>query len=219
VNPVLPSGARVRTLPAGPARGVRMEIDFAYQLRFYLGVFERELVPWYRRFCVPGTRAFDIGAREGYVTLLLAKLSQPSGRVAAFEMDETEHTRLRRNIEANPQLRSTAIPVLIRVTEHVEPGVRTTIDEAAYEQQFVPDFIKVDVEGTELKVLRAATRVLSERRPHLVVETHSPELEHDCAALLTRHGYEPRVVEPRSWLPEVREGHNRWLVAEGAALP
>jgi hypothetical protein len=30
-----------------------------------------------------------------------------------------------------------------------------------------------------------------------------------------RQGYAPQVVEPRRWLPEVREGHNRWLVAEG----
>jgi hypothetical protein len=36
-----------------------------------------------------------------------------------------------------------------------------------------------------------------------------------CIELLAAHGYVPRVVEPRRSLPEVREGHNRWLVAEG----
>ena len=94
-----------------------MEIDFAYQLRFYLGLFERELVPWYRRLCLPGSRSFDVGAREGYVTLLLARLSSPGGRAVAFEFDATEYHRLLRNVAANPHLRPPPEASLSRVTE------------------------------------------------------------------------------------------------------
>ena len=192
-----------------------MEIDPAYQLRFYLGMFERELVPWYRRFCTPGTSAFDVGAREGYVTLLLAKLSAPGARVAGFEFDETEYERLRRNIAANAQLQPEPEAIFARVTEHSDE-TRVSLDEAAYARHFVPDLVKVDVEGTELKVLRGAERLLSDRRPHLIVETHSLELETECVDVLRRHGYDPQFVTPNRWFAEVREGHNRWLVAAGA---
>jgi hypothetical protein len=194
-----------------------MEIDFSYQLRFWLGVFERELVPWYRRFVTPGSHSFDVGAREGYVTLLLARLSTPGGRVAAFEFDETEHQRLSRNIAANPALHPAPLPVLARITDTSDDARRLTLDDAAYDRHFVPDFVKVDVEGTELKVLNGARRLLSERRPHLIVETHSTALEQACADLLGGHGYEPRVLHTRRWFPEVREGYNSWLVASGRA--
>ena len=130
-----------------------MEIDFAYQLRFYLGLFERELVPWYRRLCLPGSRSFDVGAREGYVTLLLARLSSPGGRAVAFEFDETEYHRLLRNVAANPHLQPPPEASLSRVTERSDGAATVSLDDAAYERYFVPDFVKIDVEGSELKVL------------------------------------------------------------------
>ena len=195
-----------------------MEIDFAYQLRFYLGLFERELVPWYRRLCLPGSRSFDVGAREGYVTLLLARLSSPGGRAVAFEFDETEYHRLLRNVAANPHLQPPPEASPARVTERSDGAATVSLDDAAYERYFVPDFVKIDVEGSELKVLRGAARLLSERRPHLVVETHSADLERACAESLGEHGYEPLVVQPRRLFPEVRAGHNRWLVALGASV-
>jgi hypothetical protein len=79
----------------------------------------------------------------------------------------------------------------------------------------VPDLAKLDVEGWEVLALEGGERLLSEHRPHLVVETHSEEHGRGCAQLLMRQGYAPQVVEPSRWLPEVREGHNSWLVAEG----
>jgi len=64
--------------------------------------------------------------------------------------------------------------------------------------------VKLGVEGRELKALPGGERLLSERRPHLVVETHTEAIERDCRDLLRRHGYAPQVVEPRLWL--VAEG-------------
>jgi hypothetical protein len=191
-----------------------MEIDFSYQSRMWLGVFEHELAHSFRAFCGPETSAFDVGAREGYMTLCLARLS-PGGRVLAIEADPTECERLRRNIAANPLLVPAPEVRVARVTGRTD-GADVTLDHVAFAADgFVPDLVKLDVEGWELKALQGAERLLAERRPHLVVETHSAELDHDCRALLVAHGYSPYVVEPRRWLAEVREGHNRWLVAEG----
>jgi hypothetical protein len=193
-----------------------MEIDFSYQSRMWLGVFEHELARWFRELCGPGTSAFDVGAREGYVTLCLARLS-PGGRVLALEADPAECELLRRNIAANASLVPAPEVRLARVTDRTD-GADVTLDGVAFAADgFVPDLVKLDVEGWEHKALQGAERLLAERRPHLVVETHSAELERGCRDVLVAHGYAPEVVEPRRWLAEVREGHNRWLVAAGRA--
>jgi len=216
-DPLLPTGPSLRTIPLGLARGLRMEIDFSYQSRLYLGVFESELAPWYRRFCTPGATCFDVGAREGYVALALAKLSG-DGRVVAFEADRIEYERLRRNIAANPALAPAVEARHARVTGRAaDDRSDVTLDDAAFEDgQPLPDLVKLDVEGWELEALRGGARLLEKHRPHLVVETHSAKLEVGCLELLRGHGYAPRVVEPRRWLAEVRAGHNRWLAAEGS---
>jgi hypothetical protein len=191
-----------------------MEIDFRHQARMYLGVFELELARWFRTFCPRGAGAFDVGAREGYHTLLMARLSA-GGRVLALEADPEEHRRLLRNIAANPSLTPVPEARLARVTA----GARqedVTLDDVAFGLDgFVPDVVKLDVEGWELQALEGAARLLAETRPHLIVETHSQALERDCVELLRNHGYAPVIVHPRAWLAEVRAGHNRWLVAEG----
>jgi Methyltransferase FkbM domain len=209
-------GARARRIATGPASGVTMEIDFRYQWRFWLGIFERELASWFRRFCAPDSNSFDVGAREGYYTLLLAKRS-PGGRVLAIEADPTEHHRLRRNLNLNKSLRPAPEALLARVVDHPHGPRDVTLDEIAYGREgFVPDLVKLDIEGWELCALRGATRLLADRRPHLIVETHSEQLERACSEVLREYGYAPQLVTPsRGWLPETRPGHNTWLIAQG----
>lgn len=90
-----------------------------------------------------------------------------------------------------------------------------TLDAVAA-QTFTPDFIKMDIEWAELDALQGAQRILSTRKPGLIVETHSKELEAGCIDLLRGHGYEPKIVDQRRWFPDARTiPHNRWLVCEG----
>ena len=105
---------------------------------------------------------------------------------------------------------------LARVTGRTDGDRDVTLDDLAFGgDAFFPDLVKLDVEGWEVLALEGGERLLAEHRPRLVVETQTEEHERLCAELLLRHGYAPQVVQPRRWLPEVREGHNRWLVAEG----
>src|SRR5207248_11549800 len=152
----------------------------------------------------PGTNAFDVGAREGYVTLALARLSA-GGRVLAVEADPAELARLRRNIALNSSLPRPPDVRLARVTGRTGAERDVTLDDLAFSAEgFLPDLVKLDVEGWELQALQGGERLLAERKPHLVVETHSAELERGCLALLAGHGYAPVVVQPRRWLPGVR---------------
>lgn len=60
----------------------------------------------------------------------------------------------------------------------------TLLDELEH-----PDFIKVDVEGHELRVLHGATRMLTEVRPAWLIEFHSSDLAHECSRVLVEHEY------------------------------
>jgi hypothetical protein len=92
-----------------------------------------------------------------------------------------------------------------------------SLDDVAYGQDgFLPDFVKMDIEGGEFDALLGAERLLSERVPGLIVEVHSLEIEKQCGRFLQALGYKPIVVSPRRWLRDNRPtGHNRWLVAPG----
>lgn len=53
----------------------------------------------------------------------------------------------------------------------------TTIDTLCEKYEVKPDFIKIDVEGAEVKVLNGSVRVSAEHQPRYLVEMHSnPEL-------------------------------------------
>jgi hypothetical protein len=90
--------------------------------------------------------------------------------------------------------------------------------DAFAEREHPPTFVKIDVDGAELEVLDGMRGTLRKVGPSLVVETHSGELEQECAALLASASYRVRVRRNALWrvlYPEMRPiEHNRWLVAE-----
>ncbi len=190
-----------------------MEIDFDRDSRYWLGIYERELAAHIRELCVPGSTCFDLGSGSGFYALVFA--NRGASRVLAVEADPSTCERLRRNVAANPALTDT-----IEVSE-LRVGPEAGLDELAYGPGgFVPDLVKMDVEGNEVAALRGAERLLAERRPHMIIETHSQDLDAGCHWLLTDHGYAVEAVEPRSWLPEERPlDFNRWCVARGDARP
>ena len=115
-----------------------------------------------------------------------------------------------RTFELNPELRDR----LTAVHAFVGSGEGTTISLDRFAGDLPPDFIKIDVEGAEMEVLRGAEKLLREIHPALVIETHSAELERECGEALVGLGYSPKIVHQRRVFPDLRPaGHNRWLVA------
>jgi hypothetical protein len=203
-------------IPIGPARGLRLEFDPGAPLDLWLGLYEYELVPHLRELCGPGTSCFDIGSHDGYYALLLARMS--GAPVLAFDSDPDSCARVRRNRDANPPLAPLVDVRLAYVAFERNPDVNAvTLDDLVDSgEAFVPGLIKLDVDRAEASVLFGARRLLAERRPHVLVETHSPELERECGELLAGIGYNPIVVTQRRLLAENRPiAHNRWLVARG----
>lgn len=192
-----------------------MEIDFDRDARYWLGLYEVELARHIRQLCEPGSACFDLGSASGFYALVFARLG--AARVRAVEADPDTCARLRRNVAANAELARRIEISETRVALEPASG-DVTIDDLAYGSGgFVPDLVKMDVEGHEVGAIRGAERLLSERKPHVVVETHSEDLDAGCRWLLEDHGYEVETVEPRRWLAEVRTtvSANRWVVARG----
>jgi hypothetical protein len=188
-----------------------MQIDFAHQTRIYLGIYEIELDRYLRRMLRPGMRAFDVGAQHGYDSLAIAKRTHAP--VAAFEYDHRCLAGMRESVALNPALDGLILPV------HAFVGTgdgQLGLDDWAYGGGgFVPDFIKLDIEGGEVEALRSAGGVLTDAHPALIVEVHSLALEREVGQILIRHGYRPIIVSQRRLGRDLRPiEHNRWLVAD-----
>lgn len=213
---ILPRGACLRRIPIGLGAGVRLPIDFAQHTRLYLGLYELELHRHIRAMCIPGVRSFDVGAQIGYDGLVMARLTRAP--VISFEAQAALIPTLRKTVAANPELAD-----LVEVRQGFVGSARSgqddviRLDDVAYVDGFVPGLMKIDIDGGEVAALEGATRILHEAHPHLIIETHSRELECACGRLLSDAGYAPRLVHQRLLWPDHRPSeHNRWLIAIGA---
>lgn len=213
-NRLVPQGTQLRPVALGMARGIVVPLDFSQHSRLYLGLYEVELNRFLRAYCTPGMRSFDVGAQIGYDALLLAHLT--AAPVISFEADASLADALRTTFAANG-----ALGALISA-RHATIGRSTgvdgamALDDVVFGEGFVPGLIKIDIDGGEVDALQGAQRTLRELRPHLIVETHSAELERACGLLMRGRGYRPKIIHQRLVCPDFRPtAHNRWLVAAG----
>ena len=156
----------------------------------------------FREAVRPGMTALDIGANVGAYTLLLGQWVGSGGAVFAFEPAPRTHEGLRRHIALNhldavvrpvraavggaPGTASFVVEPTAGEGRLATPGTMTdgapaavdvqvtTIDEFCARERLTPDFIKVDVEGAELDVLRGARETIRNTRGRLAlfVEMH-----------------------------------------------
>lgn len=206
----------IRRFPLGVARGLRLEVDFQYETRLFLGLYELEIARYFRRLVVRGAPAIDVGGNSGYDALLIAKLS--GDRVTTIEPDGKLVARLRANLAANPEVGRRISVEEAWAGAAPDPSARViTLDELDVDGSRPPAFVKIDVDGGEADVLSGAGQLLRNYSPNIIIETHTPELEVQCGRMLVECGYAPVVVNQRALWPDRRPiPHNRWLVARGA---
>jgi hypothetical protein len=203
---------RPRRIPFGPAHGLMMNMDLNWDAAFFFGIYETELNEHYRALVKPGMRCFDVGSHRGWDSLIFYNLNGGAD-VVAFESGPENRIVSEANVRLNGYEPKT---VLAYVTRDDEEG-HISLDTAA-SRFFVPDFIKMDIEGAEADALEGAAKILSERMPSLVIEIHGEAVEKRCQAILAGHGYTVLTVDqrPAMILKETRgAGPNRWLVAKG----
>ena len=166
----------------------------------YGHVYEAESTNLVKRTVKPGWTVLDCGAHMGYFTLTLSRAVGPEGRVYSFEPCAPTYARLLSHLAMNGVTNVEAIQSAISESSGVAAsqelkagntgknrivaGEGTTpvvsIDEfvASRELKRV-DFLKADVEGFEVKLLRGAEKSIRRFRPIILIELN-PEALNDA---------------------------------------
>jgi FkbM family methyltransferase len=139
----------------------------------------------------PGMTAVDVGANMGLFTLEMAGLAGEAGRVIAFEPDPVNLDMLRRNLAANRVSNVDLIPKAVsdhsgkaRLFIREEHSGDSRIFDYKYAHNAIDietvslddllagrggvDFIKIDTQGAECKVLAGMRRLAAESK-HLTM--------------------------------------------------
>jgi FkbM family methyltransferase len=155
------------------------------------GVYEPHLTRVFERYCHPGMTVVDVGANLGYYSLLASRLVGTSGRVIALEPNSENCRLLLSSLRLNGSTNVELLPVAADVatgwayySTHVgsNGGLIDGDDLLTHPGVVVPtfrlddlvsarvDFLKMDVEGAEGRVVRGATRLIERDRPVVTTE-------------------------------------------------
>jgi len=185
---------------------------------------ERQLLDNLQRF-LSGAKLFvDVGASLGQYTLTASR-AMHGGRIIAVEADPIRHEELARNAARWSAESGRAIETLFAAVGEA-PGEATfytthsnvsgglfprpeagdddawqeikvpsvTLDDICGDE--VPDFVKADIEGAEMRMLKGARRVLEQRRTAFLLELHAwrdpgEASTESIPVFMRRHGYHP----------------------------
>jgi FkbM family methyltransferase len=167
------------------------------------GEFAEAEIAIFRQLVRPGQCVFDIGANIGAHTVALAAIVGPQGRVTAFEPQRVIFQMLNANVALNAlqnvathqmALGSAAgslkVPPLDYTGENNFGGLSlenikqgedvamSTFDSLSVR---ACDFVKIDVEGMEIEVLKGMAETIRHFRPAMYVEN---DRRHKSAALV-----------------------------------
>jgi len=163
--------------------------------------------------------AYDIGAHIGFMSLVLMKRVGTKGKVFAFEPVPENLASIEQLISLNRidgliQVVPLAVgdnngnqnmvlwqsPFMYLLEDALDEQkagfcarieIETcTLDEFVFERRNPPpDFMKIDVEGAETKVLRGAAKTVKTYSPRMVIEIHGPRYACETWDLVQGFGY------------------------------
>jgi len=198
----------------GVYRGIIRRMASHESQQVIWGLWERETSRYLRR-ALTAKWMIDVGAGFGEMAVLFAMRSEASP-IYAIEPGTNHHGGHLHNIVDTMKLNHVNPRRIMTLDRFVGAAPNFPLDD--FELAPGTGFIKIDVDGAEMDVLRSGARMLRERRPMILLETHTAELEAECSTFLKGLGYRITII-PNAWwralLPERRRiPHNRWLWAE-----
>jgi FkbM family methyltransferase len=216
--------------------------DTAQRKIYFFGDYdERHELNLLRRILLPGDIFWDIGANIGFYTLSASSLVRPQGRVVAFEPAFHAWQALTANLDLNHsdnvqpfQVALSDEPgegVLYRRGDFADGGASlisrseyyadsevvtmTTLDQFLVQSaSSAPTFMKIDVEGLEVKVLNGGKKIIGGPSPPLILlEMNDPA---GIGTVLQGAGYQGAFLHRRRWYPaqslaEVKSRNMLWF--------
>jgi FkbM family methyltransferase len=163
----------------------------------------QRMFDWVDRIAPDFKHIHAVGALFGYFSLLPAA-ARPGLEVRTFEMNPESFRCIQLNVARNPELAPAIHPVHAALSGETKLGATIwysgmllrdapgegfreavfdvlSLDYIAEQLHWVPDLLKIDVEGFEAPVLRGGERLLRSRQPALLYELHKDQM-------LERHG-------------------------------
>jgi FkbM family methyltransferase len=229
LNKAAPQGVSEVEIAGGILTGMHMALDLQSEKDYWLGTYEVDLQAAARNFIQPSMTVYDVGANIGYISLMAARLSGPSGKVFSFEALPANIRRLEQNralnqLEQRISIQPAAVvdksgPVTFFMhhsgamgkaqgsagrEEEYQQRIEVNglaLDDFVYQQgQPQPDLVKMDIEGGEGMALAGMTRILQETQPIFLIELHGEQAARSVWEQLSARGYS---------LNQMRQGYPR----------
>lgn len=221
----------LRFTRTGPMLYNKFDIYVGGSLRKYgeFSVGEQQL---FRAVVQPGSVVVEVGANIGGHTVELARLTGPTGEVHAFEPQRIVFQALCANLALNqltnvyghqaavgaeraviavpamdPRVRSNFGGVSMFNVQAGEPVPMVTIDSVDLP---ACHFLKVDVEGMEVDVLKGARKTIEAYGPVMYLENDRRERSEQLLRLVEELGYKAYWHLPRLFNPDnfARDGED-----------
>jgi FkbM family methyltransferase len=227
--------------------GAGLKIRYPQNHEFVLGTNERPVQAVVSTFLQPGAAFYDVGANVGFFSLIAARRTGATGKVYAFEPVTENAQVLRCNATLNDCDRIiTCFELAIARTCRHEDLLMTQWDGGAMlatsvgtsqacitkrrvrvvnldyfieaEHLRVPAFVKIDVEGAELDVVRGMSRTMAKSRPFVLYEIDDSDREsfharwQEVDQYVAEHDYE--IIHLENSYPDLK-----WNVGHSFAIP
>lgn len=183
---------------SGPLAGYRMRLDLRWQRGMAYGDYESAVTATLLDIVQPGWLVADIGAQNGYMTLLLARAVGPRGQALAFEPMPANYAALQENIALNNlrHVRAERLavsdrngPVSLRRLDNRPLSATASLvaDDAGLGAVQVEGirlddylagrvaplrFVKMDIEGAEALALAGMRDLIARDHPIFLIEIH-----------------------------------------------
>ena len=218
LHPILKN--RVYIARAGLVAGLKRRGGYGFIPKRMLSL-EHEFL---KNLDLKGKTVYDVGGHIGLLTIFFARAVGQTGRIITFEPNPQNYKAIIDHVELNGFTNVKVIPMGLsnkRETlkfvvghsaqgtaapdkqEHLleREGVKITQIEVDTLDNLIvtndlpkPDFVKIDVEGLELKVLQGMSQIITDYRPEMHIELHGVK-EREVIELLLSYHYNLYQIE------------------------
>ena len=189
---------------------------------YYQHFYDSEITLFLLKYYHENGDLLDVGSNIGYYASLFTQIANPNAKIIAFEPTPSTFDLLQKNVGHLPQvtLQKIALADSRGTIKFHDYGIRhgvfnsskaqpyeflknvgkvidvatDTLDSWCEQTNTKPSLIKLDTEGTEVKILGQAGKILSTYKPIVLLEVGGGEAWKDNTTgsldILAKHGYQ-----------------------------